>query len=902
MPLGDGIRRNIATVDVAERNRLRDAIIALNHKFFPGGREDTPTGGVSYWFKQDEIHAATHVHGGPEFLPWHRELVNRFEQMIREVDPELSLHYWDWTTDPHPLFTPDFMGAASGDAGDPWLAEGFYVPGADPFRADSAFDPNNNPFDPPRTMTRGLPAGGPGFAPPDADIVAEANYLDMRLALEGAHNAAHGYIGGTIGDGHTAFRDPFVFLIHSNVDRLFAMWQTQPGQEWRLDPNLVYGVETPQLLAELQPWNGNPATTRPWAPPEDQQEPKTYLHPSVVAPPCYDTLPTFVEVLEVLNPGNVINFNSVPAGETAIRAAVFRIYTCEDVTLRVTSGPPAPYTVFSPADGVLHVPHQARQFVEARLWFGFTGTTPDTSEADGQVTIHCDENNQDFVFTLKADTIARETVAVMLALDQSGSMDDPAGNLGAKRIEVLRQAALRFVEIIQPDNGVGLIRFDHDAYAVNDATWPGLAVTKIGAGGALDPARGQAINAVNNHQTNPNGATSIGDGVALARNVLNAVPDADYVNKALIVFTDGLENREQWIEDVLGSINDRTYAIGLGTESQVSTAALTALTNGTGGYLLLSGFLAAGTDDYFRLTKLFLQILAGVTNNEVVTDPSGFIAPGMKLRVPFVLNEADIVVTVILLVDLPAVSLRVETPGGDVIDPVAAAGFGGVYVEGANTSYYRLTLPVPVGASGSHAGTWHALLELDEQVFKRLLARLDNDRAAFARAATHGVRFSVNVHAFSNLRLRARLDQTSMEPGATLSLRAVLTEYGVPVEGRASARAELERPDGTRATLALAETEPGVFEAATPASMQGVYRFRLLASGATMRRRPFTREQLLTGAVLRGGDGPFPKGGNNPREPDEPDAARDCCSRLIWLLWVGLALLVIIILILLLRR
>jgi len=97
MALGDGIRRNITTVSQQERDRFRDAIIALNKtKFFPGSRApEFPAGGVSYWFKQDEIHQATHVHGTPAFLPWHRELCNRFEAMLRDVDPDLSLYYWD---------------------------------------------------------------------------------------------------------------------------------------------------------------------------------------------------------------------------------------------------------------------------------------------------------------------------------------------------------------------------------------------------------------------------------------------------------------------------------------------------------------------------------------------------------------------------------------------------------------------------------------------------------------------------------------------------------------------------------------------------------------------------------------------------------------------------------------
>jgi hypothetical protein len=52
------------------------------------------------------------------------------------------------------------------------------------------------------------------------------------------------------------------------------------------------------------------------------------------------------------------------------------------------------------------------------------------------VTIHCDETNTDYQFTLKGNSIARPTVAVCLSLDQSGSMNDPAGTGGATRATV----------------------------------------------------------------------------------------------------------------------------------------------------------------------------------------------------------------------------------------------------------------------------------------------------------------------------------------------------------------------------------------------------------------------------------------------------------------------------------
>jgi hypothetical protein len=38
--LGDGIWRNVATISQEERNRLRDTIIALQQRFYPGTRND----------------------------------------------------------------------------------------------------------------------------------------------------------------------------------------------------------------------------------------------------------------------------------------------------------------------------------------------------------------------------------------------------------------------------------------------------------------------------------------------------------------------------------------------------------------------------------------------------------------------------------------------------------------------------------------------------------------------------------------------------------------------------------------------------------------------------------------------------------------------------------------------
>ncbi|MGB8024395.1 MAG: tyrosinase family protein, partial [Nitrososphaeraceae archaeon] len=297
----DGIRRNVAYLDDDERELMINAIIALNtdNKYgYSGERDDPIVGGVSYWFKQDEIHQATHVHGGPAFLPWHRELCNRFEQLLRKYDDRLRLHYWDWTTDPLKspdgkggtvnLFTDKFMGNATGPVEEPLLSAGFYDPKADPYRGDNAHDlAHSNPYDPPRILERavGLNTDAPVSVIQDSKAVELDTFPQMRILLENIHNYAHVYIGGTMGDQHTSFRDPFVFLLHSNVDRIFATWQLQPRNQWRLDPNRIYGSESdtkttglfPEahigITSPLEPWAGVNISgaeegileTRPWA-------------------------------------------------------------------------------------------------------------------------------------------------------------------------------------------------------------------------------------------------------------------------------------------------------------------------------------------------------------------------------------------------------------------------------------------------------------------------------------------------------------------------------------------------------------------------------------------------------------------------------------------------------------
>jgi hypothetical protein len=110
-----------------------------------------------------------------------------------------------------------------------------------------------------------------------------------------------------------------------------------------------------------------------------------------------------------------------------------------------------------------------------------------------------------------------------------------------------------------------------------------------------------------------------------------------------------------------------------------------------------------------------------------------------------------------------------------------------------------------------------------------------------------------------------------------MTVRAILTEYGTPIpKNRATVHAQLTYPDNSKTVLALKATavDSGIYEATIKANNNGVYSFRVLAAGTTWRGRKYTREQLLTGAIWRGGNQP------PPTSHDQPFSAAQWCQLL----------------------
>ena len=189
---------------------------------------------------------------------------------------------------------------------------------------------------------------------------------------------------------------------------------------------------------------------------------------------------------------------------------------------------------------------------------------------------------------------------------------------------------------------------------------------------------------------------------------------------------------------------------------------------------------------------------------------------------------------------------------------------GARYITGSSVGYYRLTLPVVVGGIGAGAGRWKVRLHTDRRRFHAWLNTLEGtDIDAYHQAAKHGMRYAVEVHARSSMRMQARLVQKGISLGDGMHLQVSVTEIGLPIAGRAEVVAELLGPKGPE-LVKLSETGPGRFTATVPGDAHGLYRYRVLARGKTRRGERFTRERWLTGSIY------VPRPPYQEGEPDKP--------------------------------
>jgi hypothetical protein len=788
------------------RRDYRDLTAAERARFVSALFHVKALGVVDAFADEHQMHFS-HGHNNSGFLPWHREFIRPFEAELQTYDPRVRLPYWNSPADNatgSALWANDFLGQ----------------------------------FDAAWALGRSLGGGSIPSAGAVDDALDQATYDAFWPDLEtNVHNSPHGWVGGQMGGGRSP-GDPVFFLHHAWVDMLFAQWQAR-------NPTAPYIADSagPGLNEHIHPWMTTPADI--W----DHRVINMYSYPPgwtadapVVTPP-----PS--------SPPSV-SFAMVPAGLTFLRSATFEAESCDPLTFNVATpvidpGTPAgtdfrrisgPNVVLDP-----HVDHSAR------IWLAYTGTAAGDT-ASGYVDVSCVETGEAWRVPIDAETIGKPRAAIALVLDQSNSMHSDSGiGPGVTRADVLRFSGPPSVGVLDDDHAMLVTTFDHDAH-------PQIGLTPADAAGRL-----QLQGTIAGYAPNPQGWTAIGEALQSAHDQLQPVTGYDV--KATILLTDGEENHgphdRRSIDDVSGAITEHTFAIGLGVPGEIDPARLMQLCANNRGYMLITG--ALNQDALFRLATYYQQIIAGVTNHEIVLDPEGWVHPGVVVRIPFWIAETDILARAVLLTPQPSgLQFALETPDGDIVSqPIA-----GPMVDwraGPGLQMYRVSMPLPIQANEAHAGQWHALLALGRGGGIRTHAMTS------ASQSLQSARYNLMIQAYSNLTMSASLTQASNEPGATIHLRASLREYDQPLLSPADVRAEVMHPDSGESVTAFAQAGQGVYETSVVATQAGVYRFRIMADGRTSRGRTFTRERLRTAAIWSGGDRP-------PRPPRPVDPGERLCE------------------------
>ncbi|MFC5412207.1 tyrosinase family protein [Larkinella bovis] len=242
------IRKNANTLTPAERDRFLSAYATLN------------ASAATYQIFLDGHNAAAdnEIHGRPAFLPWHRAFVLDIERRLQGIDPSVTVPYWRFDQPAPNLFSADFMGGTPNPAGRVAMnatnpLRNWTIGGAVGIVRIPRFN----------TTTNG------GLVMSEADTLRLGTDFTGFSDMEGdPHGFAHtSFSTGPITSPATATRDPIFFLLHCNVDRLWAKWQGSLNLFNPLDTT-TYSPQSGGTIGDnpgdtMWPWNGVTTGGRP---------------------------------------------------------------------------------------------------------------------------------------------------------------------------------------------------------------------------------------------------------------------------------------------------------------------------------------------------------------------------------------------------------------------------------------------------------------------------------------------------------------------------------------------------------------------------------------------------------------------------------------------------------------
>lgn len=255
-PLMVRTRKDAQTLTAGERDRFVAAFGSLNGQ------------GTGRFTEFREMHVGNTLresHGNYGFLPWHRAYLLDLERELQNLDATVTLPYWRFDQPAPAIFTREFMGVPNA------IGTVDFTPGH-PFRQwrtdvgagirrSMGFAAGSRPQGL-RTEQATIAFGAGVFANFSRLVQGNPNASGIEI---NPHGFAHTSFGGDIRSPPTAPRDPMFFLLHGNVDRLWAKWQWFHKRTRDSDPNAyAQGNQAGHNIADsMWPWNGVVGAPRP---------------------------------------------------------------------------------------------------------------------------------------------------------------------------------------------------------------------------------------------------------------------------------------------------------------------------------------------------------------------------------------------------------------------------------------------------------------------------------------------------------------------------------------------------------------------------------------------------------------------------------------------------------------
>jgi tyrosinase len=173
-------------------------------------------------------HAESEIYADPNFrlfLPWHRAYLKWLEDHLRDFDSTVAQCWWDWTSDlshsegiPKAYSEENVNGSAN-----PLYKFHISEPGVNTNGLPPSDPIDEDTFRDPRPLSL-LPT------PQDVEnLLSLEDFVYFSKQLENIHDRIHGWVGGSMSDIGTAAFDPIFYAHHTNIDRIWYMWQIRHG-------------------------------------------------------------------------------------------------------------------------------------------------------------------------------------------------------------------------------------------------------------------------------------------------------------------------------------------------------------------------------------------------------------------------------------------------------------------------------------------------------------------------------------------------------------------------------------------------------------------------------------------------------------------------------------------------